>query len=89
MYSTDAWKAYEDAKIRRRYETRATDPSYPALVEEAAARGYEPAPLHRLLADDMGFDLYTWRGRTWIKSNRTPVPQGQEPTERGQLSLAL
>ena len=88
MYAT-AWKAYEDSKIRRGYESRFTDPEYPALVEEATARGYEPAPLRRLIADGMGTDLYTWRGRTWIKSEQAPAPHEHEPTVRGQLSLAL
>ena len=83
---TCAWKVYEDKKIRVASEAYRAHPKYSELVEEASRRGYAPAPLYRLLSDDSGHDLYTWRGGVWIKSEPTRAPK---TTQHGQLSLAL
>jgi hypothetical protein len=54
--------------IREGFATRDTDPNYPELVAEAAARGFDPAPLWMLL-DGGGHNdvLYPWRGRVWVR----------------------
>ena len=64
----DMWREYEDADIRAGHATRETDPRYPSLVIEAKARGFEPAPLSALLASGNNDELYTWRGRVWVKA---------------------
>lgn len=62
------WEMMWQKRIRESYESRSDDPDYPALVAEAKARGYEPAPLNMLLFDGYESELYGWRGRLWIKS---------------------
>jgi hypothetical protein len=68
MESTSAWVTYEGNKIREGFASRETDPDYPALVEQARVGGFVPAPLNALLATGNERELYTWRGRVWVKA---------------------
>lgn len=79
MYARDAWKDYEEAKIRAGFESREADPDFPSLVAKAKHMGFEPAPLSALCANGNDDELYTWQGRVWVKCK----------DETGQMGLAL
>lgn len=70
------WREYDEASIRGGYASRETDPEYPALVVQAKARGFVPAPLSALLASGNNEELYTWRGRVWVEARRNG-PEGR------------
>lgn len=67
MEAISMWDVQHEERVRAGFATQDADPDYPALVEQADARGFAPAPLGALLVTGNEADLYTWRGRVWMK----------------------
>lgn len=62
----DAWGDLGKEAIKKAFHERQSDPNLPLLVQEAASRGYKPAPLDVLIVGN-GVGIFTWKGHHWIE----------------------
>ena len=64
--SEDAWKEYEEKKIRDGFAAYHQSEQYASRVIEARRRGYLPATLHECLYAAPN-ELFSWAGGLWTK----------------------
>lgn len=65
----DRWESYDREAREKAHTAYIAQEHYPALVQEAALRGFRPATIDEIHmgAKRLGLDQYRWMGGIWIK----------------------